>query len=88
MSDKVSAQLRGKTVFSVLVTQTPTLICGGNERWAIVFLTDTEIFIGAGTGSCVMQLPADTLYTDNYTSDPWYGRATAGASGTVSGWYV
>jgi len=88
MSDKVSAQLHGKTMFSVLVTQTPTLICGADERWAIVFLSDADIFIGAGTGSCIMRLPADVGHTDNYTSDPWYGRAAAGASGTVSGWYI
>lgn len=75
--------------FNLIATTTPKLIVGAGVRHAVVILGDASIRIGH-SGTVATQgllIPANTGFTDNYSSDDWW-VVTPSSSGTVTGFVV
>lgn len=75
--------------FSVIAITTPKLLVDAGGRHAVVFSTDAAVRIGnTGTVATLgFVLPADTGFTDNYSTDAWW-VVTPSGSGTVTGFIV
>lgn len=90
MDKKPATGVRNHFRFAGLTT-TPTLMVMGGERQAVVFVNEgtTAIRIGhSGTvASRGLYIAGGSSFSDNYSSDEYWGVVSAG-SGTVSGFVV
>jgi hypothetical protein len=87
----MTATLRARKEFKVIVGTTPRLLVGATDRHACVFSNEgpATVYLGSNvsTTGTWMALTANQGFTDDLTLDPWYARTTS-SSGTITGWYV